>query len=118
MIAAGNYGSSYAKALAAASRPAQLVKPDQPKKIAGMTSEQIARIEREMEALQHDFRQVESSYGEDVLQLVIASGFIAKLLGNAHIARYLAQHHGELLPELRAIVSASSLDQAPRHESA
>ena len=53
-----------------------------------------------------------------VLQLVIASGFIAKLLGNAHIARYLAQHHGELLPELRAIVSASSLDQAPRHESA
>jgi RepB plasmid partitioning protein len=86
MIAAANYGASYAKALVGAARQAELVKPDKPKKIAGMTSEQIARMEREMESLQHDFRQVETSYGEDVLQLVIASGFLSKLLGNAHVA--------------------------------
>lgn len=75
--------------------------------IAGMTSEQIARMEREMESLQRDFTQVEASYGEDVLQL----GHCVRVclhLGNAHIARYLAQHHGELLPEFKAIVNASS----------
>jgi hypothetical protein len=40
-----------------------------------MTTEQMARMEREMEKVQWDLKTVESRYGEDVLQLVIASGY-------------------------------------------
>jgi hypothetical protein len=40
-----------------------------------MTTEQMAPIEREMEKVQRDLNTVESRYGEDVLQLVIASGY-------------------------------------------
>ena len=69
MNTAGNYTSSYAKALLAATRQADLVKSDQPKKIAGLTAEQMARMEREMETLQQDLKSVESRYGDDVLQL-------------------------------------------------
>jgi hypothetical protein len=43
--------------------------------IAGRTTEQMARMEREMEKVQRDLKTVESRYGEDVLQLVIASGY-------------------------------------------
>jgi hypothetical protein len=37
----------------------------------------MARMEREMEKVQRDLKTVESRYGEDVLQWVIASGYSA-----------------------------------------
>jgi ParB-like chromosome segregation protein Spo0J len=111
MTTAGNYSLSYARALLAATRQADLVKSDEPKKIAGMTPEQMARMEREMEKLQRDLKTVESRYGEDVLQLVIASGYLSKLGANGEIKRYLGQHHPEILSEFRAIIAATSLDQ-------
>jgi ParB-like chromosome segregation protein Spo0J len=112
MSTAGNYTASYARALLAATRQHDLVKADQPKQIAGMTAEQIARMEREMEKLQKDLKSVESRYGEDVLQLVIASGYLSKLVRNSGIKRYLQQHHAEILTEFTAIIAATSLDQA------
>jgi ParB-like chromosome segregation protein Spo0J len=111
MTTAGNYSLSYARALLAATRQADLVKSEEPKKIAGMTPEQMARMEREMEKLQRDLKSVESRYGEDVLQLVIASGYLSKLVANAETKRYLGQHHPEILSEFRAIIAATSLDQ-------
>jgi hypothetical protein len=111
MVTAGNYTASYATALLAATRQADLVKADVPKRIGGMTPEQMARMEREMEKLQRDLKTVESRYGEDVLQLVIASGYLSKLVANAEIERYLGQHHPEILSEFRAIITATSLDQ-------
>jgi ParB-like chromosome segregation protein Spo0J len=111
MSTAGNYSSSYSTALLAATRQGDLVKSGQPKRVAGMTVEQMARMEREMEKVQRDLKAVESNYGEDVLQLVIASGYLSKLTRNPEIKRYLLQHHPEILAEFHAIISATSLDQ-------
>jgi ParB-like chromosome segregation protein Spo0J len=112
MSTAGNYTASYAKALLAATRQADLVKSEQPKKVGGLTPDQMARMEREMETVQQDLKMVEARYGDDVLHLVIASGYLSKLLNNKDIRRYLSQHHPELLAEFIAIVSATSLDQS------
>lgn len=112
MTAAGNYTSTYAKALLAATRQHDLVHPDKPKKVNGLTSEQMARMEREMETLQRDFKSVEASYGDDVLHLVIATAYLSKLVANPEIERYLAAHYPEILDEFRSIISAASLDQA------
>jgi ParB-like chromosome segregation protein Spo0J len=112
MSTAGNYTASYAKALLAATRQADLVKSEQPKKVGGLTPDQMARMEREMETVQQDLKTVEARYGDDVLHLVIASGYLSKLLNNKDIRRYLSQHHPELLSEFTAIVSATSLDQS------
>ena len=65
-----------------------------------------------METVQQDLKMVESSYGDDVLHLVIASGYLSKLLNNKNIRRYLSQHHAEILAEFVAVVSATSLDQS------
>jgi hypothetical protein len=112
MATAGNYAGSYAKALLAATRQDDLVNSHKPKRIAGMTPEQMARMEREMDKLQRDLKTVESRYGEDVLQLVIASGYLSKLVANPEVKRYLNQHHPEILSEFRAIISSTSLDHA------
>jgi ParB-like chromosome segregation protein Spo0J len=112
MAAAANFTGPYAKAILAATRQHDLVHPERPKKVAGMGSEAMARMEREMEAVQQDFKAVEASYGDDVLNLVIASGYVGKLINNAEIASYLEQHYPEIIAEFRTIVAASSLEQA------
>ncbi len=111
LLAANNFTSSYAKALLAATRQADLARPDKPKKVSGMTPEQMARMEREMESLNQDFKALEASYGDDVLHLVIASGYLARLVGNPEIERFLQSRHPEILDEFRSIITAASLDQ-------
>lgn len=111
MLTVHNWTSSYAKALLAATKQEDLAKPDRPKKIGGLTREQMARMEREMASLHQDFKQIEESYGDDILHLVVASGYLNKLVGNSEIERYLAQRYPEFLDEFRAIIVASSLDQ-------
>lgn len=112
MITAGNYTVGYAKAILAATKPKDLIKSDQPKKVGGLSPEQMTLMEREMETLQNDFKAVEASYGDDMLHLVVASGYLSRLVGNKAIARYLNHHHSELLEEFRAIIAATSLDQS------
>jgi len=110
MQSASNFTSTYAKALLAATKQCDLAKPEKPKQVAGMTPEQMARMEREMETLQQDFKAVEVSYGEDVLQLVIAAGYLSKMVANRKIEKYLEQNHPEILAEFKVIISAASLD--------
>lgn len=71
----------------------------------------MARLERETAMVNQDFKALEESYGDDVLNLVVASGYVAKLVSNAEIVSYLTKRHPELLSELRVIVGAVSLDQ-------
>jgi ParB-like chromosome segregation protein Spo0J len=111
MESAANWTSNYAKALLAATKQQDLAKPDRPKRIAGMTPEQMARMERELDSLHHDFKQIENSYGDDILHLVIASGYLGKLVANREIEIFLRQRYPEFLNEFRSIIAATSLDQ-------
>ena len=42
----------------------------------------MAKMEREMANLQGQYKMVEQTYGQDVLNLVLARGYLAKLLEN------------------------------------
>src|SRR5262249_26215667 len=83
---------------------------------SGITVEQMTRMEREMEGLQQQFKTVEAAYGDDVPHLVIASGYLSKLLRNRKIEQHLDRFHPELVAEFRAIISAVSLDQPGREQ--
>jgi hypothetical protein len=54
---------------------------------------------------------VEQTYGQDVLNLVLARGYLAKLLGNRQVTRYLSQRQPEVLAEFETIVQTVHLDQ-------
>ena len=113
MSNAGQITASYAKVLLAGTRRDSLVSPEKTRKAVGLNPEQVERMQREMEAVQTDFRSVEATYGANVLQLVIATGYLGKLIQNDRIASYLEENHPELLPQFVSIVRATSLDQSP-----
>ena len=112
MVSANNYTVSYAKALLATSKPSDLHKPDELKKATGLSAEQMSRLEREMASVSEHYKELEVSYGDDMLVLVVASGFLERLLSRPEIEGFLATRHPEFLENFRAIVQATSLDQS------
>jgi hypothetical protein len=111
MVSANTYTTSYARALLATSRAEDLHKPDQLRKATGLTPDQMARLEREMAAINVDYEDLEASYGDDMLVLVVASGYLERLLSKPSIESFLERHHPEFVENFRAIVEVASLDQ-------
>ncbi len=103
MVAMNKYALSYAESLLAATPQAQLAESHKPKALRGLTEDQMALMERESANLEREFKIAEQSYGTDHLDLVLASGYLAKLLSNARVVRYLAQHEPEILAEFQRI---------------
>lgn len=110
MVSANTLSVAYAEALLAATPAEMLVDGLKPKKLGGITREQMARMEREMANLQGQYRLVEQTYGQDVLRLVLARGYLIKLLENTSVARYLRQRSPEVLEQFESIVAAASLE--------
>jgi ParB-like chromosome segregation protein Spo0J len=103
MVAMNKFTTSYAKSLLAATPQAQLVEADKPKHVSGLSDEQVALMERESLSLGREFRIAEKSYGTDHLDLVLANGYLGKLLANARVVRYLAQYHRDILTEFQKL---------------
>lgn len=80
------------------------------KKPSDVSAVDIARMEREMENLQHDYKQVEDTLGETMLVLVVAKGYLVRLLRNEAIAGYLSRYYAELLEGLVSIMEAVTSD--------
>lgn len=110
LVASSNFSVPYTKALLAATKPEMLVDPEKHKPVDGLTPEQVAKMQKEMEVLQRELKLLEESHGNEVLNLVLARGYLGKILANARVVRYLSQHHGDICRELQAIHETGSLD--------
>ena len=110
MLTANNMTVAYAEALLAATPPALLVSEKRPRKLSGVTAEQMVKMEREMGNIQNQLKLVEKSYGQDVLLLVLARGYLGKLVGNKAVLRYLSQRQPDVLTEFENIVQTVALD--------
>ena len=109
MVAMNKYTIGYAKSLVAATPQSQLAEGYRPKSIKGLSSEQVSLMERESANLEREFRISEQSYGTDHLDLVLANGYLGKLLSNARVVRYLAQHQQEILLEFQKLVEVEAV---------
>jgi len=107
----GVYTHSYVLALLAATPQDLLLHPQKPKRIQGLDSEKMARMEAEMEGLQKDFQLIEDNYAVDVMSLTFAKGYLAALLGNARVVKYLAGNQPDILREFERITETTSLNQ-------
>lgn len=110
MLAASNFSVAYAEALVAASPPDLLVSGKRPKRLSGLSAEQMAKMEREMGNLKGQLKLAEQSYGQDVLNLVLAKGYLAKLLENRAISQFLSRYQPDVLAEFESIVQTVALD--------
>lgn len=74
-----------------------------------MAADDIARVEREMQALQRDLQMHEDSYGRSFLDLVLVRGYLTRLLENGRVVRLLSNNLQDLLNAFQQIVYCTSL---------
>ena len=110
MISANRYTVTYTKVLLAGMSPDKLIKPEKTNVLKGMSLEDIARIEKEMGRLQEEYRNVEETLGDTMFILVVAKGYLSKILKNDTIADYLNRHHNSMLEELHTVMDAIGAD--------
>lgn len=108
MINANNYSVAYASAIVACTPQHQLVEAAKPKRPKGVSPEALARMERELARVQEAITSIQDSYGKDHLYLTVVKGYLAKLLGNGRVVRYLVQHRPEFLSEFQNIAEMTS----------
>lgn len=111
MIGQNNFSIMFARAIRAATPDNQLVTAKKGKGAAVPTpsGQQMARMERELAALQTQVESVEETYGVDNLHLTVARGYIAKLLANNRVVRWLATHQQDYLGEFQKIAEIDTL---------
>jgi hypothetical protein len=109
MVSANNFTKVYAEALVLGTPKDELVNPEVPKKKQGMTREQIAKMELEMETIERDLKAVEKSYGENMLSLTVIRGYIKRLLENAKVVKFLTGNHREILSEFESTAASETV---------
>lgn len=109
MRASNNFSTPYAKCLVAATKQEHLVEPERHKQIDGLRPDDVARIEREMQSLEGDFRTIEESYGKNVLNLVVVVGYVRRLLDNAAIVKFLSRQYPDIYSEFEKLAELTDL---------
>jgi hypothetical protein len=111
MISANTIKIPYAQALLAATPSHMLVETGRSKKFRGISPEQLLKMEREMGNLNEQYKLVEESYGQDVLNLVLAKGYLSKLIDNQEISRFIKQKQPDVYNEFINIIETVSMDK-------
>ncbi len=109
MVSANSYAFGYAEALVLGTPKDQLVNPATPKKKAGLSAEEVAKLEREMESLEREFTGIEAAYTENMMSLTLARSYLRKLLDNGKVVRFLKAHHSDLCSEFATIAAAEAV---------
>ena len=114
MIGQNNFTVMFSRALRAATSENQLTTTRKGRGTGKPTpsGQQIARMERELAALQTQVKSVEETYGIDNLHLTVARGYVAKLLANNRVVRWLAVHQQDYLAEFQKIAEIDTLGPA------
>jgi len=110
MNAVNNYSKTYVKALIAATPKSMFEDSGKVKEKIGVKPEDMMKMEKEMETLERDFKMIEETYGRNTLNLVLARGYLTKILDNARVVKFLSSRHSDLLTELQKIVESLTLE--------
>jgi hypothetical protein len=109
IVSANNYSVGYVESLILMTPSDQRVNPTEPKTKTGLSAEELAGMEREMESLEKDFKGVKASYTENMMCLTCACGYIKKLLDNAKVVRFLNANYSDIVSGFETIVSAEKV---------
>jgi len=69
-----------------------------------------------MNQVQEKYQEAESSYGSDLLNLVVAKGYLTKLLANGAVKSYIGRHEPEILTHLELVVNTVSMEEAVQQQ--
>lgn len=109
LVDTDNFFTGYVEALVLGTHRDLLADAYTPKKKTGLSPEQIAKMEQEMESLERDMKAVGDTFAENMFNLTCARTYVRKLLENAKVARFLSGNHPEILAEFENIAATESL---------
>ncbi len=119
MIAANSITAAHADALLKATPPEPRTdykppKPEEskPEESKGDPLEQIVRLEREMTQVQEKYKDAEKSYGSELLNLVVAKGYLTKLVANEAVRSWLQRNAPEILEQFDLVINTTSMEEA------
>jgi hypothetical protein len=110
LVSANRVTANYARCLLGGTPPSMLVDGKKPTRPAALSQEQVVRMEHEMSNLLGQYKIAEQSHGEDMLNLMLARGYIVKLMDNTRAMKYMQGHFPEMLEEFSKIVEMTSID--------
>jgi hypothetical protein len=108
MVAMNRFTASYAQSLLAATPQTLLVNASRPRRLKGLTEKQMLLMQRESANLDRQFKLVEKTYGKDHLDLVLVNGYLARLLENVRVVKFLTQHYSEILVEFQGLTAKAA----------
>lgn len=120
MIAANSITASHADALLKATPPEQRsdVIPPKPEEPKGDPLEQIVRLEKEMNQVQVKYKDAEENYGSELLNLVVAKGYLTKLVSNPAVKSYIGRFAPEILEHFELVVNTVRMEEALQQKEA
>ncbi len=74
--------------------------------------------QRKMDPARESYTQAEENYGSDLLNLVVAKGYLTNLLANAAVKSYIGRHVPEILTHLELVVNTVSMEEAVQQQQA
>jgi ParB-like chromosome segregation protein Spo0J len=104
MCGQGNFTSAFARAIVAATPPEQLergagVRGKRSKEVA----EQLSHLERELATLQTTVAQTDERYGIEHLHFTVSAAYIATLLRNERVARWLNDQYPDFATQFETL---------------
>jgi len=110
MVAMNKYTVNYARSLLAATPENLLIGGAKPKKLSGISRQQLDLMERESANLEREVRLVEDTYGTDHLDLILVRGYVTKLMSNERVTKYMALHHDEFIAEFEKVCEMGAFE--------
>ena len=65
-----------------------------------------------MSQVQEKYKHAEENYGSELLNLVVAEGYLKKLMENEAVRSYVARHATEILEQFELVLNTVSLEEA------
>jgi ParB-like chromosome segregation protein Spo0J len=117
MVTSNTITVAHAEALLKATPPEQRadLKPAERDKTSPI--EQIVKLEKEMSQVQTQYKDAEQNYGSDLLNLVVAKGYLTKLLSNEAVNSYIQRHEPEILEQFELVVNTVSMEEAVQQQA-
>ncbi len=70
----------------------------------------------DMSQVQATYKDAESNYGSELLNLVVAKGYLTKLLANAAVKSYIERKEPEILSHLELVANTVSMEEAVQQQ--
>lgn len=68
-----------------------------------------------MSQVQEKYKHAEENYGSELLNLVVAKGYLKKLMENEAVRSYVARHASEILEQFELVLNTVSMEEAVEH---